>query len=374
MRLSRLAIVSTALASLAVSATVARAQAAPSEGPDAGQTSTSDSGQKPVYLPVPPPAQPNQTPHGKPLPVNPGLPNTGSNHRLILKDGSYQMCRKYELVGDRVRFLSQERGDWEEIPANLVDWDATRKWEQSHAGPYQPDSPAMKEAAEIDKQEAAERADDLARMPIVAKGLELPDQDGVFILDTFRGAPELVPVPSSDLNMRGRSHRGLNMINPLAGARADLELDGAHAHVQLHVNDPVLYISLDTGETMEPDGVYALTVKTPRNAVANGTPGAHSASSGFAIVRVDQRRALRLLGAIHVSPLGKVTQSENVIPATVERMPGGRWLKITPRQKLTIGEYALVEILSPTEISQTVWDFGVDPTRGDNPGSLTPIQ
>ncbi|HEU5350263.1 MAG TPA: hypothetical protein VFU55_01600 [Terracidiphilus sp.] len=374
MKLQQLAICLPALALLAVSAPAAHAQAAPSEGPDAGQTTSSDSGQKPVYLPVPPPAQPAQTKHGQPLPVSPGLPNTGSNHRLILKDGTFQMCRKYELVGDRVRFLSQERGDWEEIPANLVDWDATRKWQQNHAGPYQPDLPAMKEAAEIDKQEAAERADDLARMPIVAKGLELPDQDGVFILDTFRGTPELVPVPASDLNMRGRSHRGLTMLNPLAGARADLELDGEHAHVQLHVNDPVLYISLDSGEVMEPAGAYALTVKAGRNAVANGTPGAHSASSGFAIVRVDQRRALRLVGAIHVSPLGKVTQSENVIPATVERMPGGHWLKITPRQKLLIGEYALVEILSPTQMDQTVWDFGVDPTRGDNPGSLAPIQ
>jgi hypothetical protein len=360
MRLLRLAIGLPALAFLAFGASAACAQ--------------TDSSSKPVYLPVPPPAQSEQNQHGKPLPVSPGLPNTGSNHRLILKDGSYQMCRKYEVVGDRVRFFSLDRGDWEEIPENLVDWDATRKWEQNHAGPYQPDSPAMKEAAELDKEEAAERADDLARMPMVAKGLELPDQDGVFILDTFRGTPELVPVASDDLNMHGRSRRGLNMLNPLAGERADLELDGAHARTQLHVNDPVLYISLDTGESMEPSGVYALTVKAAKDTVANGTRGAHSASSGFTIVHVDARRALRLIGAIHVSPLGKVTQSENVIPVTVERMPGGHWLKITPKQKLLIGEYALVEILSPTEINQTVWDFGVDPTRGDNPGSLTPIQ
>ena len=29
-------------------------------------------------------------------------------------------------------------------------------------------------------------------MPEVAKGLELPDEDGVFALDTFQGTPELV--------------------------------------------------------------------------------------------------------------------------------------------------------------------------------------
>ncbi|HVC47865.1 MAG TPA: hypothetical protein VND90_11510 [Terracidiphilus sp.] len=360
MRLRPLAFGLPALALLAFGASVARAQA--------------DSSTKTVYLPVPPQSQSDQQQHGKPISISPGLPNTGSNHRLILKDGTFQMCRKYEIVGDRVRYLSQERGDWEEIPANLVDWDATRKWEQNHAGPYQPDSSAMKEASELDKEEAAERADDLARMPMVAKGLELPDQEGVFILDTFRGTPELVPVASSDLNMHGRSHHGLSMLNPLAGARTDLELDGAHARVHLHINDPVLYISLDTADSMEPAGAYALTVKTSKDTVANGPHGAHSASSGFAIVHVDERRAIRLVGGIHVNPLGKVTQSENVISATVERMPGGHWLKITPRQNLLIGEYALVEILSPTEINQTVWDFRVDPTLGDNPGSLTPIR
>ena len=367
MRLFRFAFGSPALALLTLGCLACAAPAL------RAQSDSSSSTPKTVYLPVPPQSQPDQSQHGKPLPVNPGLPNTGSNHRLILKDGSYQMCRKYEVVGDRVRYLSQDRGDWEELPENLIDWDATRKWEQNHAGPYQSNSPGMKEAAELDKEEAAERADMLSRMPMVAKGLELPDQDGVFILDTFHGTPELVPVPSSDLNTRGRTHRGLTMLNPLAGARMDLELDGAHARAQLHVNDPVLFISLDSGDVMEPDGAHALTVKTTKDAIANGPRGAHSVSSGFAIVRVDERRAVRFVGAIHLSPLGKVSQSENVIPATVERMPGGHWLKITPQQKLLIGEYALVEILSPTEINQTVWDFGVDPTRGDNPDSITPI-
>jgi hypothetical protein len=48
-------------------------------------------------------------------------------------------------------------------------------------------------------------------------------------------------------------------------------------------------------------------------------------------------------------------------------------VKIVPTQTLTIGEYALVEIISPSEINQTVWDFRVDPRLGDNRGSLGPI-
>jgi len=69
-----------------------------------------------------------------------------------------------------------------------------------------------------------------------------------------------------------------------------------------------------------------------------------------------------------------VTQNEDVIPTKVEVLPGQHWLKITPTQPLLIGEYALVEIISPSDISQTVWDFRVDPRLGDNPGSLGPIQ
>ena len=129
----------------------------------------------------------------KPLPLKPSQPATSVNHRLILKDGTYQIVRKYQIVGDRVRYISVERaGDWEELPVALVDWEATRKWEQNQAAAIKDVSAGMEEAAEIDKDEAAERDELKARQPEVATGLTLPDEDAVFALDTFNGAPELV--------------------------------------------------------------------------------------------------------------------------------------------------------------------------------------
>ena len=46
-----------------------------------------------------------------------------------------------------------------------------------------------------------------ARMPEVAKGLELPDEDGVFVLDTFEGTPELVELKPSDLGLNHETAR-----------------------------------------------------------------------------------------------------------------------------------------------------------------------
>src|SRR5579872_2031404 len=102
--------------------------------------------------------------------------------RLILKDGSYQAISKYEIKGDRVRYYSSEREEWEELPVSLVDWPATEKFEKDAASPS-----AVPEAAALDKELDADRAAAEANLPEVAPGLRLPELYGMYMLDNFKG-------------------------------------------------------------------------------------------------------------------------------------------------------------------------------------------
>src|ERR1700719_2273778 len=85
--------------------------------------------------------------------------------RLILKDGSYQLVTKYEVKGNRVRYLSAERNEWEELPESLVDWPATEKFEKDRAA-----GASVPEAAQLDK-EIEQQRDLENELPQVAPGL-----------------------------------------------------------------------------------------------------------------------------------------------------------------------------------------------------------
>src|ERR1700719_1395958 len=85
--------------------------------------------------------------YGVGLGVAVGSPAQDLARRLILKDGSYQLVTKYQVKGDRVRYKSAERDEWEELPSSLVDWPATEKYEKDRAA-----EPSIPEASALDKE------------------------------------------------------------------------------------------------------------------------------------------------------------------------------------------------------------------------------
>jgi hypothetical protein len=99
-----------------------------------------------------------------------------------------------------------------------------------------------------------------------------------------------------------------------------------------------------------------------------------SPDSRYAIVRVDVQPGERVIGALRISRAGNATQSEDIIPTKAEILTGKHWMKLTPKEPLPIGEYALMEILAPGVINLDVWDFGVSPNAPENKHPITPVK
>src|ERR1017187_9732512 len=83
----------------------------------------------------------------RPLPGAQVAPATPHRTRLILKDGSYQLVMSYQVQGNLVRYVSAERDTTEEIPSDLINWDATHRWERQHLETESHDSSQPNRAA-----------------------------------------------------------------------------------------------------------------------------------------------------------------------------------------------------------------------------------
>jgi hypothetical protein len=282
--------------------------------------------------------------------------------RLILKDGSYQLATKWEVQGERVRYFSAERSEWEEVPNAMVDWPATDKYQKERAAGV-----PLPEAVEFDKKLAAERAAEEAKRPEVAPGLRLPSDGGVLLLDTFENQPQLVPLEEKVVHVKQKGDVDcMNNVCSDPNAKDKVDIAGPHADVQAHAAVPVLYLKLES-------------VKVGRATDAASLKGV---ADRFQIVRAQAKKDRRIVGVIKVSYTG-IAQAEGQksIPATIEPVAEG-WLKITPTVPLTPGEYGLVELMNgkgatnlnmqPIYLPDNIWDFGVNPQAPANPLALRP--
>ncbi len=267
-----------------------------------------------------------------------------ATQRLILKDGSFQSVAKYELQGDRVHYLSAERYEWEDIPSSLIDWDATKKYnEELAAGKLRTHIVETPEEKEVREKEEA-------NSPEIAPGLNLPGTGGVFLFDQFQGKPELAEIVQngSEPNQDAKKSVLRSAINPLSANKQALLIKGGHAQIQSHSGRPVIYIDIDEG---------------PINSAVGDR---------FKLIRVTEEKDNRLVGNVKVSVGGKVSQHASFISAKVEKLGTGEWIRLDPAQDLPPGEYAVVEMLTPEEMNLYVWDFGVNPKAPANPNTWQP--
>ena len=219
--------------------------------------------------------------------------------RLILKDGSYQSVEKYEIQGDRVHYLSAERFEWEDVPSSLINWDATKK--------YNDEITSGKRVRMVETpEEKEERAKEDANSPEIAPGVKLPGAGGVFLFDQFEGKPELAEIVQngSELDKTAKKKSVMrSAINPFSGSKQAFEIKGEHAQTQSHTARPAIYIDIDQG---------------PQNTAP---------SDRFRLVRTEVKKDSRVVGSVKVSLSGKVTEQNIFLPVDISKVGTGEWLK-----------------------------------------------
>jgi hypothetical protein len=261
--------------------------------------------------------------------------------KLVLKDGSFQMVRSYEKNGDRVRYFSLERGAWEEIPASLVDWDATAKAEKATTAA----DDAL--AAKIHKQEEAQRIEttiDVDASLQVGGGAFLPPGEGMFAVE----GKSVIPIPQVGTAVRNDRKNQLKRVLsplPIIPGKRNIELDGKRAVLRINSANPEFYLRELTTEDEQESGLE----RTSRQS----TTGPE-----VELLRATIKGNKRIIESVR-SFMGEEVGRENKTISIQEWAVAKRVYRFTLGEPLPPGEYALAELL-PGGLNLFVWDFGVD--------------
>jgi hypothetical protein len=136
------------------------------------------------------------------------------------------------------------------LPASLIDWPATRAWEQAHT--------VGGNTTVIDPELAKEEAEIASRTPAVAPNLHLPEYGSVLALDVYDNGQyddgkELIILPQSDGDLnKNTAHNILKgAVNPIASSHQLIQLKGTRAQMQLHTGTPSIYVRI--GDNLPPD-------------------------------------------------------------------------------------------------------------------------
>jgi hypothetical protein len=266
--------------------------------------------------------------------------------KLMLTDGTYQLVREYQRNGEHVRYYSMERGAWEELPAIMVDWNATAKAEAE----------MEKQSAElverVHKQEEARRMDNVADIDAslrVGDGAFLPSGEGMFVVEgkTIR----ILDQAGSEMKMdKKRVIAQVLSPVPLVPGKQSVVMQGSHAAVRLKTDHPEFYL-----REAPPDPNTTSSIQRSRRAGESGPD--------VELVRTKVGRNNRVLESINT--LFGQAVSENMNEISMQRWEvAPNVYRFTLSQPLPPGEYVLAEVLEEG-LNLYVWDFGLDPAVGN---------
>lgn len=235
--------------------------------------------------------------------------------KLYLKDGTHQVVREYSVNGDRVRYYSTERQDWEELPKELVDFARTEGEVKKKASLREEEDKLI--AAE-DKVEREERAR-LARIPV---------DPGVY----FEVGEEMKPLKLAESKfVTNRKRSILKVMSPLpiVNGKATVEIDGEHSQFVLKDKRPEFYFRLSDDESFN---FFKLT------------PGKNT----------------RVVEKVVIAAVVNEKVEEPIIVEAFRQQLADRLFKMWPTADLEPGEYALVQY-TEGKMNLQIWDFRVEP-------------
>ncbi len=285
--------------------------------------------------------------------AQPGVPALPRGKKLVLKDGTFQLVRAYNRNGERVRYLSAERGNWEEIPAAMVDWDATAK----AAAAEEAEEDAL--AKKIHAQEQAQKIETMMDVDAslqVAPGVFLPPGEGMFLIDGKSVRP-LEQVGSQVKTDKKQFLKQVLSPIPIIPSKRNVEILGNRASIRVTNGQAEFYLR---EAPPDPDRTTPI--------VMSSRPG--ESGPEVELVRATVKGNRRQLESIRSLFGEQMEEKRNSISIQ-------RWeiaptvFRFTISEPLPPGEYALAEIL-PDGMNLYVWDFGVDPATGSK--ATTPLK
>ena len=238
--------------------------------------------------------------------------------RLYMKDGGYHTVSEYKVINDRVRYFSTERGDWEEIPLELIDLKKTVAEQKST------DESSKAEAA-------AEREESKAEADFRKEIANVPAEPGVYWL-TGGSLKTLKLAEQKIANSKRRQVLKVLSPLPMVAGKSTVELDGDTSAFVINDDRPEFYFRLAREERL---AIYKLK------------PG---------------KKGVRIVENIAIMPVTNEVIEEPVEVETFRRQVGELLFRIWPTKPLEPGEYAVVEFSPPIDsgsLSLQVYDFSV---------------
>ncbi len=266
------------------------------------------------------PASPQQN-APKASTTQPELPR---GKKLMLKDGSFQLVREYQVEGDRVRYYSIDSGQWDEMPADLVDWDKTKKVAADEAAR---DATFVAKARATEAERTAEPLDIDASVE-AAPGVFLPRGEGVFAFDG-KTVLKLAQAPIDSKIVKKKVVEQIFVPIPIVPTQHSITIHRPHAEYRVENGQPEFYMRLADGSEPDLELIRATTRGDSRE-----------------IEKLDQL-------------FGQKRLRKDTLPMQRWQIAIGLY-RFTLGKALEPGEYALAEVVQDNGTSLYVWDFGVD--------------